>query len=98
MSRRLLLLVVGGAAVLLVPWTIYLAGVLPDHHRIGEWRLAWVGFDIALVCCFAVAVRLGLRRRRAAVPMMAATAAMLRATRGSTWCSTGRATTGGRVC
>ncbi|ONI75260.1 hypothetical protein ALI144C_41755 [Actinosynnema sp. ALI-1.44] len=77
MPRRLLLLIVGAAAVCLVPWTIYLAGVLPDHHRVGEWRLAWVGFDIALLCCFAVALWLGLRRRRAAVPVLAATAAML---------------------
>jgi hypothetical protein len=77
MPRRVLLLIVGAAAVCLVPWTIYLAGVLPDHHRIGEWRLAWVGFDIALLCCFALATYLGLRRRRAAVPMLAATAAML---------------------
>nr|WP_052478149.1 hypothetical protein [Kibdelosporangium sp. MJ126-NF4]CEL16431.1 hypothetical protein [Kibdelosporangium sp. MJ126-NF4]CTQ90383.1 hypothetical protein [Kibdelosporangium sp. MJ126-NF4] len=77
MSRRLLLLIVGAAAVLLVPWTIYLAAVLPDHHRIGEWRLAWVGFDIALLCCFAVAAWLGLRRRRAAVPVLAATSALL---------------------
>jgi hypothetical protein len=77
MSRRMLLLIVGAAAVGLVPWTIYLAGVLPDRYRTGEWRLAWVGFDVGLVCCFATAAWLGLRRRRAAVPMLAATAALL---------------------
>src|SRR4051812_50174958 len=74
MPRRVLLLIVGAAAVCLVPWTIYLAGVLPDHHRIGEWRLAWVGFDIALLVCFALATYLGLRRRRGAVPVLPATA------------------------
>ncbi|WP_132111897.1 helix-turn-helix transcriptional regulator [Actinocrispum wychmicini] len=77
MSRRILLIIVGAAAVCLVPWTIYLADSLPDRYRASEWRLAWVGFDVALVCCFATAAWLGLRRRRAAVPVLAATAALL---------------------
>ncbi|WP_370941992.1 hypothetical protein AB5J62_23060 [Amycolatopsis sp. cg5] len=77
MIRRLLLTLLGAAALLLVPWTVYLAYTLPAGHGTEQWRSAWVGFDIALVCCFAVAAWLGLRRRRAAVPMLAATAALL---------------------
>lgn len=64
MIRRVLLAFIGVGAVVLVPWTTYLAGTLPDDHG----RLAWVGFDIALACCFAVATWLGARRRRGAVP------------------------------
>ncbi|SDY10893.1 hypothetical protein SAMN05421504_104531 [Amycolatopsis xylanica] len=77
MIRRLLLTALGAAALLLVPWTVYLARTLPAGHDTGQWRSAWVGFDIALLCCFTVAAWLGLRRRRAAVPMLAATAALL---------------------
>ncbi|RSM79947.1 hypothetical protein DL991_13200 [Amycolatopsis sp. WAC 01375] len=77
MIRRLLLTVLAGAAVLLVPWTVYLAHTLPDRYDTGQWRAAWVGFDVALLLCFAAGAWLGLRRRRAAVPLLSATAAML---------------------
>jgi hypothetical protein len=77
MTRRLVLALVGTAAVGLLPWTVYLALTLPDGHRTEGWKLAWVGFDLGLVGLFAAAAVLGLRRRRAAVPLLAATAALL---------------------
>ena len=77
MRRPLVLAVLIGAAVILLPWTIHLAGTLPDRHGSNQWRVAWVGFDGALLCCFAAAAWLGLRRRRSAVPVLAATAALL---------------------
>ncbi|MEV7550514.1 helix-turn-helix domain-containing protein [Amycolatopsis sp. NPDC089917] len=77
MIRRILLTLLAGAAVLLVPWTVYLAHTLPDRYDTGQWRAAWVGFDVALLLCFAAGAWLGLRRRRAAVPLLSATAAML---------------------
>ncbi|WP_191251118.1 helix-turn-helix domain-containing protein [Amycolatopsis oliviviridis] len=77
MIRRILLTLLAGAAVLLVPWTVYLAHTLPDRYDTGQWRAAWVGFDIALLLCFAAGAWLGSRRRRAAVPLLSATAAML---------------------
>ncbi|KFU82198.1 hypothetical protein BB31_04375 [Amycolatopsis lurida NRRL 2430] len=77
MIRRILLAVLAGAAVLLVPWTVYLAHTLPDRYDTGQWRAAWVGFDVALLLCFAAGAWLGMRRRRAAVPLLSATAALL---------------------
>ncbi|HEX4225599.1 MAG TPA: hypothetical protein VHZ97_24755 [Pseudonocardiaceae bacterium] len=77
MIRRLLLVFLAGAAVFLVPWTVYLADTLPIRFDTGQWNLAWVGFDIGLGCCFAAACWLGWRRHRAAVPMLAATATLL---------------------
>ena len=77
MNRRLVLVFAGTAAVSLLPWTVYLALSLPDRFNTEGWRLAWVGFDVGLVCLFAAAAILGLRRRRAAVPLLAATAALL---------------------
>jgi DNA-binding transcriptional ArsR family regulator len=77
MMRRLLLIGVGAAAALLVPWTAYLAVTLPDEHSDSQWRLAWVGFDVALLACCAAGAWLGLRRRAAAIPVLAATTALL---------------------
>ncbi|WP_409495380.1 helix-turn-helix domain-containing protein [Amycolatopsis sp. cmx-11-12] len=77
MIRRILLAFLAGAAVLLVPWTVYLAQTLPDRYDTGQWRAAWVGFDVALLLCFAAGAWLGLRRRRSAVPLLSATAALL---------------------
>ncbi|WP_412539396.1 helix-turn-helix domain-containing protein [Longispora sp. K20-0274] len=77
MSRRILLTLLAGASVGLVPWIVYLSGSLPDEHATDQWRVAWVGFDIALAACFAASVWLGWRRHRAAVPLLAGTAALL---------------------
>jgi hypothetical protein len=77
MIRRVLLVVVAGSAVAMLPWTWYLAASLPDRHDADQWRLAWVGFDLALVGCFALASWLGWRRHRVAIPVLAATAALL---------------------
>jgi hypothetical protein len=71
------LLVIAGSAVTLLPWTWYLAASLPDRHDADQWRWAWVGFDVALIGCFAGASWLGWQRHRAAVPVLAATAALL---------------------
>jgi len=77
LRRRLLLATVSGSAVFLLPWIWYLAVSLPNQHDADQWRVAWVGFDIGLVGCFAAASWLGWRRHRAAGPVLAATAALL---------------------
>ncbi len=75
--RRVLLALLAGIAVFLVPWTVYLGVTLPQRFDTSQWRLAWVGFDIVLLFCFAASAVLGLRRSRASVPMLAATAALM---------------------
>ena len=75
--RRPLLLFLVVAAVALVPWIGFLLVTLPDQYQTRHWRLAWVGFDLALVILLASAAWLGWRRRRAAVPVLVATAALL---------------------
>lgn len=37
--------------VVTVPWIGYLAATLPEAATAGHYRLAWVGFDLALVLC-----------------------------------------------
>ncbi|NKQ57559.1 hypothetical protein HFP15_32315 [Amycolatopsis sp. K13G38] len=73
----MLLVLLAGGAMCLVPWIGYLVRTLPESYETEQWRTAWVGFDVALGCCFASAAWLGFRRRRAAVPLLAATAALL---------------------
>ena len=71
--RPWLLLVVGGVAVALLPWTAYLSATLPAEHLANHWDIAWAGLDgfeaAALVVLFIVVVR-----RSPFVPMFAAVA------------------------
>jgi hypothetical protein len=76
-ARGVTLAVIAGGCVSLVPWIWYLAGTLPDRFDTGQWRLAWVGFDIALMCLWGAAGWLGWRRHAATVPVLAATAALM---------------------
>jgi len=69
--RVWLLLIVGGVAVGLLPWTAYLSASLPSQHLANHWDIAWAGLDLfeatALVALFVAVVR-----RSAFVPMLAA--------------------------
>ena len=71
--RRWLLLIVGGVAVGLLPWTAYLSATLPSKHVAAHWDVAWAGLDLfeasALVALFVAVVR-----RSGFVPMIAAVA------------------------
>jgi hypothetical protein len=71
--RIWLLLVVGGVAVALLPWTAYLSATLPSKHLTEHWDIAWAGLDlfeaVSLVALFVAMVR-----RSKFVPMLAAVA------------------------
>ena len=71
--RVWLLLLVGGVAVALLPWTAYLSATLPSEHLANHWDIAWAGLDLfeasALVALFVAVVR-----RSPFVPMLAAVA------------------------
>ena len=41
-------LLFAAAAVVLVPWVVFLVRALPSHRRSAHWDVAWGGFDIAL--------------------------------------------------
>ncbi|MFI6172118.1 hypothetical protein ACIBCN_35445 [Nocardia sp. NPDC051052] len=77
MNRRVLLLITAGGAVVLVPWIVFVVRALPDGYTTDQWRLAWVGFDVLLLTGLGASAWLGFRRRRAAVPVLIATAALL---------------------
>jgi hypothetical protein len=65
--RYLRLAVTTGAAVLLIPWILYLADTLPDRYVVNHWALTWVGFDVLLFCMFAATAVLGWLRRQLVV-------------------------------
>ncbi len=52
--RAILLVVIIVCCLGLAAWTGLLAATLPRYYRAGGWRGAWVGFDVALLCAFAV--------------------------------------------
>jgi hypothetical protein len=62
--RRVRLVLMLGAIVGLIPWTVYLAITLPDKYIAHNWPATWVGFDILILIFMAVTALLGLLRRQ----------------------------------
>jgi hypothetical protein len=42
-----------GGGIALIPWIVYLDHTLPQRQVSGNYRLAWVGFDVILLIQFA---------------------------------------------
>ena len=74
---RWLVVLLGGVAVLLVPWILYLTFTLPSRHVTFHYDLAWVGFDVALTVSLAATAWAALRGSRWLVPFAAVSATML---------------------
>jgi hypothetical protein len=51
-----------GAALVLVPWIVWLATSLPCRHLSRHWGIAWAGFDAALATTLALTAVAALRR------------------------------------
>jgi hypothetical protein len=62
--RRVRLVLMVGAIVGLVPWTVYLAITLPDKYIAHNWPATWVGFDLLLLLFMVATAVLGLLRRQ----------------------------------
>jgi hypothetical protein len=62
--RRVRLVLMFGAIIGLVPWTVYLAITLPDNYIAHNWPATWVGFDVLLLGFIAATAVLGLLRRQ----------------------------------
>jgi len=69
-------LVLAVAAVLLIPWTAWLAVRLPSRHVSPHWDIAWVGFDVVLTGLIAV-TGIALWKRSSIAPFAATAAATL---------------------
>ncbi|MCP2334716.1 hypothetical protein [Actinomadura rupiterrae] len=67
LRRRFALALLVACCVWLVPWTVMLAYTLPAHYEAGQWRLAWIGFDIALTLAIGATALAGFRRLQVVV-------------------------------
>lgn len=75
--RTILLVVVIVGCLLLAAWIGVLAATLPRYYRAGDWRGAWVGFDIALLATFAVTGWAAWRRRQILIICLVVLATLL---------------------
>jgi hypothetical protein len=55
-------LLYGLACLILIPWTIFLAYLLPRKYVSRNWDVAWVGFDIFEIVLFALTAILAVKR------------------------------------
>jgi hypothetical protein len=63
-QRTIILASIIGCCFVLAAWIGVLAVTLPRYYRAGDWRGAWVGFDLALLVTFAVTAWAAWRRRQ----------------------------------
>ncbi len=75
--RTILLAVVIVCCLLLAAWIGVLAATLPRYYRAGDWRGAWVGFDIALLVTFAATGWAAWRRRQILIICLVVLATLL---------------------
>jgi hypothetical protein len=62
MRRKWTLILLGSAALLLVPWMVVLALTLPTSTEVRNWSLAWIGLDVLMA--LGCAPERGSRHRR----------------------------------
>jgi hypothetical protein len=74
--KRWTLVVLGAAAVLLVPWMVVLGLTLPADTEVRNWSLAWIGLDVLMAAGCATTALLGLRGDPRARLTASATAAV----------------------
>jgi hypothetical protein len=75
--RRLRITVAGAAALLLIPWVLYLAVSLPTVHQVRNWDVLWVGFDVIELALLAMTFWLSYQRRLVALLVGLATGVVL---------------------
>lgn len=66
-----------GAALLLVPWTVWLSSSLPISHLDSHWKVAWIGFNCGLICSLALTAYFARRRSGWVIVAATATATLL---------------------
>lgn len=52
----------GVASLVLIPWTIWLARLLPADYLNRRWDVAWSGFDISLLTTLALTAYFGFHK------------------------------------
>jgi hypothetical protein len=65
------------SAVVLVPWTVYLAITLPRAYVANNWDRTWVGFDLLLLVMIVATGILGYLRRQMLIVVAFSTGVLL---------------------
>jgi hypothetical protein len=61
----------------LVPWIVLLGLTLPHRYVANHWAVAWVGFDLALLCALALLAWAAWRQRQIVIGAAIVTGTML---------------------
>ena len=69
-------MILGGVAIGLLPWTVYLSITLPAEHQSVHWDIVWPGLDVGIGLAVAATVY-GLVRLSTNLPIFAAIAGTL---------------------
>ena len=56
-------------SLILIPWTVYLAGSLPSEQVSTHYDAAWAGFDVMLMVALAATAYFALRQGRVTFPL-----------------------------
>jgi hypothetical protein len=65
------------AALALIPWIAVLSATLPSTYTLHQWRVVWIGFDIALICALITTAWTGWRARQVVISALIVTATLL---------------------
>ena len=74
--RHWVFVILGGVALALLPWTVYLSITLPSEHRSAHWDIVWPGLDVGIALAIAGTV-FALVRCSAYLPIFATVAGTL---------------------
>ncbi len=74
--RHWVFVILGGVALALLPWTVYLSVTLPSEHRSAHWDIVWPGLDVAIPLAIAGTV-VALVRCSTYLPSLATAAGTL---------------------
>ncbi|MGN6430390.1 MAG: hypothetical protein ACTHNB_06600 [Gaiellaceae bacterium] len=74
--RHWVFVILGGVALALLPWTVYLSATLPSEHRSAHWDIVWPGLDVAIALAIAGTV-VALVRCSSYLPIFATAAGTL---------------------
>src|ERR1039457_5780947 len=75
--RTIVLAAIVGCCIAQACWIGVLTIKLPRYYRAGDWRGAWVGFDLALLVAFAVTAWAAYRRRQVLIICLVVLATLL---------------------
>jgi hypothetical protein len=76
-TRVFALIAIIGCGLVLAAWIGVLAVTLPRYYRSGDWRGAWVGFDLGLLITFAITAWAGWRHRQLVIVCLVVLATLL---------------------